>query len=157
MSKILPTLTFMTLLLFSGCKRNTTVLHNTEWLLGTWQSTTSKGVLYETWQKADGHNFIAKSYYLNNADTILFETIQLKENEGILLYIVSAPKESNEKPVQFASINLTANSFIFENKLNEFPQIICYKKITSDSLVAEVSGKYKGEIMKEEFIMKKIK
>lgn len=132
-------------------------MHNTEWLLGTWESKTSQGILYETWHKTDEHSFDAKSYYLNNSGTLLFETIQLKEYEGRLLYIVSALKENNEKPVQFTSTNITPTNFIFENQLHDFPQVISYTKINSDSLVAEVPGKYNGETLKEQFTIKKIK
>ena len=157
MNKIFTFFSFIALTLLNSCSSNKTLLQNTEWLLGTWESKTSKGILYETWHKTDEQNFNAKCYYLNNSDTILFETINLKESEGKLIYTVSAPKEKNEKPVQFTSIKITPNSFIFENKYHDFPQIVSYKKITSDSLIAEVSGKYNGESLKEEFSMKRNK
>lgn len=143
--------------LFSSCTNRKSLLDKSEWLLGTWKSKTSNGILYETWQKGDANNFYAKSYYLNNSDTILFETIQLKESEEKLIYIVSAPKEKKELPVSFTSSEVTHEGFIFENKLHDFPQIISYKLLSSDSLIAEISGKYKGEILKEQFNMKKIK
>ncbi len=145
------------LVLFSSCTNRKSLLDKSEWLLGTWQSKTSHGILYETWQKADVNNFYAKSYYLNNSDTILFETIQLKESEEKLIYIVSAPKEKKELPVSFTSTEVTNEGFIFENKLHDFPQIISYKLLSSDSLIAVISGKYKGENLKEQFSMKKIK
>lgn len=157
MHKFLVTIAFAGFILFTSCNSHTSLLVNSEWLLGTWKSETSKGTLYETWQKTDSSGFRAKSYYLENADTILFETVQLKESDGKLLYIVSAPKEKNEKPVQFTSIQVTPAVFIFENKLNEFPQRISYTKISSDSLVAEIAGTYKGEFVKEQFKMKKLK
>jgi len=145
------------LVLFSSCTNRKSLLDKSEWLLGTWQSKTSNGILYETWQKGDVNNFYAKSYYLNNSDTLIFETIQLKESEEKLIYIVSAPKEKKELPVSFTSTEVTSKGFIFENKLHDFPQIISYKQISSDSLIAEISGKYNGETLKEQFSMKKIK
>ena len=157
MIKISQLFVLVVLVLFSSCSNRKSLLEKSEWLLGTWQSKTSNGILYETWQKGDVNNFYAKSYYLNNSDTILFETIQLKESAEKLIYIVSAPKEKKELPVSFTSTEVTSKGFIFENKLHDFPQIISYKLLSSDSLIAEISGKYKGENLKEQFSMKKIK
>lgn len=157
MFKISQFSALIVLILFSSCTNRKSLLDKSEWLLGTWQSKTSNGILYETWQKSGVNNFHAKSYYLDNSDTILFETIQLKESEEKLIYIVSAPKEKKELPVSFTSTAVTCEGFIFENKLHDFPQIITYKLLSPDSLIAEISGKYNGEILKEQFSMKKIK
>ena len=129
----------------------------TEWLIGTWEARTSKGSLFETWTKAGRRSFSAKSYYLNKADTILFETIELKESGDTLFYIVSAPKERNEKPVTFSSVEVTDEIISFENRQHDFPQVISYKRIAGDSLEAEISGKINGTSQSEKFAMKKIK
>jgi hypothetical protein len=46
---------------------------------------------------------------------------------------------------------------IFENPAHDFPQFISYTKITTDSLVAEISGTKNGQARKQRFPMKRIK
>lgn len=145
------------LLALAGCQVKPTLLSNAEWFIGTWESRTSKGSLYETWTKRDEHSFTGRSYYMNNADTVLFETIELVEKDGKLLYIVNAPEEKHEKPVPFESTEVNENQFIFENRQHDFPQVILYRKIRPDSLYAEVSGTVSGKELKEPFGMRKIK
>lgn len=99
----------------------------------------------------------AKSYYLTNADTVLFETVELKEVGDKLMYIVSAPEEKKESPIPFSSIELAPGKFVFENKAHDFPQLITYQKITRDSLIAEISGMVEGNMLREQFAMKKIR
>lgn len=148
---------FISTLLFLGCNSKESILTNSEWLIGTWQSQTSKGPLFETWRKTGENTFNAKSYYLVNLDTVLFETVELKEVENKLIYSVSAAPEKNEKPVSFTSIETGNEKLIFENKLHDFPQLISYKLISKDSLLAEISGKIEGKFQSEQFPMKKIK
>ena len=148
---------FFSTLVFTGCGSKESLITKTEWLIGTWKSNTSEGDLFETWTKAGKNSFSAKSYYLNNSDTILFETIELKESGDTLFYIVSAPKEKKEKPVPFASLEVTDEVITFENKQHDFPQVISYKKIAGDSLEAEIWGKINGTVQREKFAMKKIK
>lgn len=143
--------------MFASCNGGKTRLSDAEWLIGTWESKTSKGSLYETWNRVDEHNFYAKSYYLNNSDTSLFETVELKDSIGKLFYIVSVPGQNGEKPVSFASVHLSGDSLVFENKKHDFPQRISYRKISADSLVAEVSGDVDGKNISEPFAMRKTK
>ena len=153
LSKIL----FVSTLMFFSCSSKENLLTKTEWLIGTWESKTSQGNLFETWTKTNEYSLSAKSYYLNNADTVLFETVELKESGDHLFYIVSAPKEKNEKPVAFKSVEVTDEIIIFENKQHDFPQVISYKKVANDSLNAEISGKIDGTIQSEKFPMKRLK
>ncbi|AZA83751.1 hypothetical protein C1637_14075 [Chryseobacterium lactis] len=129
-----------------------------EWLLGTWETRTPKGKLYETWIKKSNSEFQAKSYYLNKKDTIMFERVQLVEKDKKLHYIVSVTGQHHEQPVDFVSTaGSNSTALVFENQQNDFPQIITYKKIAKDSLFAEISGKMNGKIAKQAFPMKKIK
>lgn len=128
-----------------------------EWLLGTWETKTSKGSLYETWTRKSDTEFQAKSYYLKQKDTVLFESVRLVEKDKKLHYIVSVKGEHNEQPVDFTSISISkSNSLVFENKENDFPQRITYKKIRKDSLFAEISGMMNGKMNRQAFPMKKI-
>ncbi|MEJ5048997.1 DUF6265 family protein [Chryseobacterium culicis] len=129
-----------------------------EWLLGTWETKTSKGNLYETWTRKSTTEFQGKSYYLKQKDTVLFESVRLVEIDKKLHYIVSVKNQNNEQPVDFSS-NLIKDPalLVFENLQHDFPQTIKYKKMGKDSLWAEISGIMNGKMARQSFPMKKIR
>jgi hypothetical protein len=143
--------------IFTGCSTNNRPINNAEWLIGTWVTKTPDGDLFETWQKLNEAEYFGKSYFLNNGDTMLFETVQLLEKENKLFYIVSGKTKPGEAPVSFESISIAKEQFVFENKAHDFPQRISYVKIGTDSLVAEISGSINGKEKSELFPMKKMK
>lgn len=148
---------FLIVLLCSGCQSPEKLLSNAHWLLGTWETKTDKGSLYETWRKGDRHNLLAKSYFLNGADTILFETIQLQARNSKLYYVVNPPGTNHDSEVTFESTSVVPNGLSFENKLHDFPQVITYRQVSTDSLLAEISGIINGKEEREQFPMRKIK
>ncbi len=129
-----------------------------EWLLGTWETQTSKGSLYETWTRKSKTEFQGKSYYLKQKDTLLFESVRLVEKDKKLHYIVSVKSHNHEQPVDFASKAIKdPGVLVFENLQHDFPQTITYKRGSKDSLFAEISGMMNGKMAKQAFPMKKIK
>ncbi len=116
-------------------------INNLEWLIGTWETKTSRGNLYESWIKISETEFQAKSYYLNKQDTLLLESVQLVEKEKKLHYIVSVKNNNNELPIDFVSKPIQDPAVVvFENLQHDFPKVITYKKVGKDSLFAEISG-----------------
>lgn len=133
-------------------------LKNLEWLIGTWVTKTPKGNLYETWNKKDDTEFYGKSYYLNKKDTVFSEKVRLVEKEKKLYYIVTTANQNNELPISFATkANPDMNSLVFENLQHDFPQIISYKKINADALIAEISATKNGKTKKMTFPMQRMK
>lgn len=145
-------------LLIIGSWTQSSEINKLEWLLGTWETKTPKGSLYETWIKKSNTEFQGESYYLKNKDTIHFESVRLVEKDKKLHYIVSVKGQHDEEPVDFISTpNSNSTSLVFENRQNDFPQTISYKKIRKDSLFAEISGLMNGKMARQAFPMKKIK
>lgn len=130
-------------------------IKNAYWLIGTWENNTSRGTIFETWTMISETRLTAKSYIVKNNDTTVFETIRLIQRNDSLFYIPTVKRQNNNLPVNFAHKLITDSLMIFENPLHDFPQIISYKKITPDSLVAEISGKRNGEFRKQTFPMKR--
>lgn len=126
-----------------------------EWLIGTWENKTQRGSIYETWTKINDHELHGKSYILKEKDTIIFETIRLVQEPGGLVYIPTVKNQNNNSPVRFTSKTISDNSIVFENLKHDFPQIISYTKVSSDSLVAEISGTKNGQERKQVFPMKR--
>jgi len=132
-------------------------IQKAEWLIGTWENKTQKGSIYETWTKAGNNEFSGKSYSIKDKDTIVFENIRLVQENRKLFYIPTVKNQNDDLPVRFAAKSISENQLVFENPQHNFPQIIAYTKITSDSLIAEISGIKKGQKRKQTFPMKRVK
>lgn len=151
-------LSIIGLIIFGSWTRQTndTVLP-AEWLIGTWENKTAKGSTYETWTKSAQGELLGKSYMLKAADTVVFETIRLVAENGKLLYIPTVKNQNNALPVRFVSVKITPTTLVFENVNHDFPQKITYNQITTDSLVAEISGLKNGTPRSVTFPMKRVK
>lgn len=128
-----------------------------EWLIGTWENKTPKGSVYETWNKISETEFAGKSYIIKEKDTLVFENIRLAQEQDGLFYIPIVKKQNDGLPVRFATKTISETQLVFENPQHDFPQIISYTKITSDSLVAEISGNKNGQKRRQMFSMKRVK
>lgn len=132
-------------------------IQKAEWLIGTWENKTQKGSIYETWTKAGNNEFSGKSYSVKDKDTIVFENIRLLQEKNGLYYIPTVKNQNDGLPVRFVAKTISKNQLVFENPQHDFPQIIAYTKITSDSLIAEISGRKNGQKRKQTFPMKRVK
>ncbi len=128
-----------------------------EWLIGTWENKTQRGSIYETWNKTNDNEFSGISYIIKEKDTIVFENIRLVQEQDGLFYIPTVKNQNDGLPVRFATKTISETQMVFENPKHDFPQIISYTKITSDSLVAEISGTKNGQERKQTFPMKRVK
>lgn len=137
--------------------RETNDLKKAEWLIGTWENKTPRGSVYETWNKANDYEYSGKSYRLMEKDTIVFETLRLVQETDGLVYIPIVKNQNNGLPVRFAAKSVTDDGLVFENPQHDFPQIISYTRIGTDSLVAEISGIRNGQERKQTFPMKRVK
>lgn len=132
-------------------------IKNAEWLVGTWESKSPRGSMYETWRKTNDYELTGKSYILKGRDTIVFETIRLVQQQDGLFYIPTVKNQNEGLPVRFGTQRISETQLVFENPQHDFPQIISYAKINPDSLVAEISGTKNGQLRKETFSMKRVK
>lgn len=144
-------------LLCAWTTKQTNHITKAEWLIGTWENKTPKGTIYETWSKETDRKFSGKSYMIKDKDTIVFENLQLVQEQGGLFYIPTVKNQNDGLPVRFVAKISSETQFIFENQKHDFPQTISYTKITIDSLVAEISGTKNGHIRKQVFPMKRVK
>ncbi|KMQ61145.1 hypothetical protein ACM40_15735 [Chryseobacterium sp. BLS98] len=132
-------------------------IQKAEWLVGTWENKTQKGSIYESWTKADNNELSGKSYSMRGKDTIVFENIRLVQENKKLFYIPTVKNQNEGLPVRFVAKAISENQLVFENPQHDFPQIIAYTKITSDSLIAEISGTKNGQKREQTFPMKRVK
>jgi uncharacterized protein DUF6265 len=148
---------FSSIILCSCASQHKREIKRAEWLIGTWENKTVQGSIYETWIKVNENEFSGKTYVVNENDTIIFETIQLIQEQDSLFYIPKVMEQNEGLPIQFALSKISDSTLIFKNMQHDFPKIISYSKINTDSLVAEISGTQDGEELKQTFRMKQIK
>jgi len=128
-----------------------------DWLVGTWENKTQRGSMYETWNKVSDKELKGKSYMVKEKDTIVFENLRLVQEQDGLFYIPIVKNQNDGLPVRFIAKTISATQLVFENPKHDFPQIISYTKISTDSLVAEISGTKNGKERKQTFPMKRVK
>lgn len=144
-------------ILYAWTVKHKNDIQKAEWLIGTWENKTQKGSIYETWTKSGHNEFSGKSYSVKDKDTIVFENIRLVQENKKLFYIPTVKNQNDGLPVRFAAKAISENQLVFENPEHDFPQIITYTKITSDSLISEISGTKNGRERKHTFPMKRMK
>jgi hypothetical protein len=127
------------------------------WLIGTWENKTSRGSIYETWEKQNETTFYGKSYTLREEDTVVFENIQLVQKQEGLFYIPVVKNQNQGLPVSFTLRTISEHEMIFENPKHDFPQRISYTRIAADSLVAVISGTRNGQERFQRFPMRRVK
>lgn len=151
-------ITMIGLLLFCAwTTKQANSIKQAEWLIGTWEDKTPEGSLYETWDKSNDNEYVGKSYIVKGKDTIIFENIRLVQEQNGLFYIPAVKNQNDGLPVRFTAKKISETQLIFENPQHDFPQIISYKKIGIDSLIAEISGMKEGQIRRQQFSMKRVK
>lgn len=146
-------------LVFSSCKKEETVtkgkIKMAEWLIGNWENKTDQGTLSENWEKTNDSVFHGQSYFIKKKDTLHSELVELSQKGEELIYSPVVKGQNNDLPVAFKLTSATANQLVFENLAHDFPQRISYKRITADSLLAEISGKQQGNPTSESYPMKR--
>ncbi len=131
-------------------------IDNAEWLVGTWETKTSRGSFYERWRKGDNHQLLGKSYVLKEKDTIILETIRLVQMGDQLYYEPTVKTQNEGLAVRFTCKTLTSGKMTFENKEHDFPQYITYTKIHTDSIVAQISGSVNEKERIQTFPMRRV-
>jgi len=132
-------------------------LKKAAWLIGTWESKSSRGSLYETWSIVSDLEYLGKIYMIKDMDTVIFETVQLIQQQNNLYYIPSVKDQNNGQAVSFKSTFVSETKIIFENPEHDFPQMISYTMTPPDSLLAQISGMKEGQKQVQDFPMRKIK
>lgn len=132
-------------------------LEKANWLLGNWKNETENGKLQEIWTVKNDSTFLGQSYFINKKDTIHNETIDLIEDNGILLYITTIKGENQNLPTTFNFKETEEKELQFENPKHDYPSKIFYKLKDSLNLEISISGKQLDKPSSETFKMVKFK
>lgn len=125
-----------------------------DWLAGSWERATTRGMVNETW-RTDDSGLIGLAYMISGADTVLTERLWLR-TDGNDIYYNAHPKE-NPEPTMFRLVDSDSLKSIFENPEHDFPTRIAYRRIPPDSLVATISGPMGDSTREIDFPFRRVK
>jgi hypothetical protein len=151
--KFFSALAAVTALAISCEKKTYPQLEQASWLLGNWGHAIPEGRFVEQWVQENDSTYSGESFFIAVKDTSFAEYIKLIEDNGKLKYIVSVKGQNGEKPVPFTLTSASGTQLVFKNPRHDFPDTIIYKKITNDSIVAEITGLQNGRDAVEVFPM----
>jgi len=141
------------LLLVISCKKDNLAdkLNPAQWIIGSWEQKTDKGILTESWQRQNDSVFVGSCYFINESDTLHSETILLEQRADSITYSANVKGQNNDKAVPFRLTTANTNSLVFENLKHDYPQKIVYQKNKSNGLVVTISGILQGKKNEEKY------
>ncbi|MBX2959595.1 MAG: hypothetical protein KF732_06515 [Flavobacteriales bacterium] len=114
-------------LLATACSQKPTVtIADLDWIIGTRSSQQDQMLIYESWSKTSDELLTGKSYYTENGDTMLLETIEIKQIDGELFYCPAVSNQNEGKAIEFKLTSKNPNELVFENPKHDFPKKIVY-------------------------------
>lgn len=140
---------------FNSAAQNKSV-KTLSFVLGSWEMKTLKGKIVEQWIKNPDNSLNGKSYKVSNqGDSLLTETLVIKNIGKDTFYCSTVIGQNNGKDVCFKLISNEHNTYIFENKDHDFPQRIIYQNQGKNDLLAWIEGEFNGKMRKSEFKYKR--
>ncbi len=163
-SKTFNFLVLLLVLISFSCKKIETEkvehyfkLENAKYLIGNWENLTQDADFKEIWKKENDSTFTAMSYITVKKDTVFYESIVLQQKNDSLFYVVSVKGENKNKAITFYLTSNENDALVFENPKHDFPTKIEYKKVSNDSLIANIYGMKKGKKVEQDYPMKRKK
>lgn len=122
-------------------EQNCQGLNKLHWLLGAWQSETSKA--QENWQQVSVNSFEGQGLVPGKSSRpVQQESLALLQMSGELFYL--AKVKHNALPVAFTVAECKAGYFRAENVQHDFPQWLEYRLLAPEQLQVRVGAKSSG-------------
>lgn len=123
-------------ILLAGCKPKQLELSD---LSGSWYN--AKDNFIEEWRSSGENGLNGRAYEVSEGDTAVFETLEIKEANGVLTYFADIEDVMGQGITAFPLTNRTATTIEFTNKEHDYPQVLLYEKQGTDSLKVTI-GKF---------------
>ncbi len=119
-------------------------LSSLEWLLGTWQEESSRGITFETWTRVSPRTFegVGEMQSAESGERVTTETLRIVEMSGDIFYM--AYVSHNPNPVPFKLTQSSDRAAVFENPDHDFPTKLEYNLLAPDRLTVAVSNGERG-------------
>lgn len=130
MEKLLLLCLSLGILLSCGQKTPDDAFESLAWLEGSWmdeptEATTSS----EQWHRASPLSLTGFGLTINQSDTLFFETLEIRQENGSIHYVVTGV---GENPVYFKLSSRSKDQWIFANPEHDFPKEIIYERVQTD-------------------------
>ena len=155
---VFPILLLLFTLVIHSCSpgQQENPLKQVSWIIGTWAYDNPPRTIYESWSWNGEQELLAKSYRLEGTDTVLLERVQLVATEEGIFFRPTVENQNEGETITFTLNTMTENGWMFENLQHDFPQLIAYRRVGEDSLVATISGVVDEELRKRTFGMRRV-
>jgi hypothetical protein len=107
------------------------------WLAGCWELRAGARTTTESWMAPAGGLMIGGSRTVVGEAAREFEHLRIAARGDTLVY-TAIP--SGQSETHFRSTTVSGTEVVFENRAHDFPQVIRYRRVGADSLVARVEG-----------------
>jgi len=107
------------------------------WLAGEWKSTGEMN-FFEMWNNAGANEITGTGFIIENGDTLMSEQLMIFASDSGIFYQASVSRQNDQQPILFKLIEMQNDSFAFFNPVHDFPKLIAYKMLSSDSLRVHV-------------------
>ncbi len=138
-------------ILLAGCQPKQLELSD---LAGSWYN--AKDNFTEEWTSSGDTHLKGKAYEISEGDTAVFETLEIKEVNGVLTYLADIEDVMGQGITAFPLTNRTAATIEFTNKEHDYPQVLLYEKQGADSLKVTI-GKFPLKDDKEPVVFQFVK
>ncbi len=126
------------------------------WIIGKWEMKVGDKSIFEEWELKNDSTFSGTSLSIDkNGSKKIFETMELRFQNGKTAYVPTVNGQNKNKPVIFEIEIYEQNKFKAENLLHDFPQAIYYELKSATELNARIEGTKNGKLRKEEWLFKK--
>ncbi|MBL0938922.1 MAG: hypothetical protein IBJ03_08505 [Gemmatimonadaceae bacterium] len=112
-----------------------------KWLAGCWEQRTPTRTVQEQWMAPEGGTMHGASRTVTGPSTRAWEWLRIAPVNGRLSYIAIP---SGQTETAFAATTVQDTLAVFENPAHDFPQVIAYRRVSKDSIVARISAVTNG-------------
>jgi uncharacterized protein DUF6265 len=107
-------------------------------MTGCWRGPAGGGAILEEYYTAPAANLmLGVSRYVRGGKVTDYEFTSIEQRDSDL---VITPRPKDQAPASFRLRRLTEGEVVWANPQHDFPQVIIYRQVPPDSLVARVEG-----------------
>lgn len=113
-------------------------LQTLRFMTGCWRGPAGRGTTLEEYYTAPAANLmLGVSRYVREGKVTDYEFTSIERRDSDL---VITPHPKGQSPASFRLRKLTDGEVVWANPEHDFPQVISYRRVAPDSLVARIEG-----------------
>lgn len=124
------------------------------WLAGCWELRTATRVTREQWMAPAGGLMLGLSRTVVRGVAREFEYLRIEARDGRAAYVA---QPGGRPPTAFGATHVSDTAAVFEAPAHDFPQVIRYRRLGADSLLARIEGPQGGTTRAIDFPMARVR